>query len=54
MGFTHRKHCSFIAPLCSTNANLTNPTCASYYTHVIILYINSFSISKLNLIFAVR
>ena len=37
-----------------TNRNLTNPTCASYYTHVIILYINSFSISKLNLIFAVR
>ena len=38
----------------TANWNLTNPTCASYYTHVIILYINSFSISKLNLIFAVR
>ena len=25
----------------TANWNLTNPTCASYYTHVIILYINS-------------
>ena len=23
MGFTHRKHCSFIVPLCSTNAKLS-------------------------------
>ena len=33
MGFTHRKHCSFIVPLCSTNAKLY-PVLVSIYSHI--------------------